>query len=247
MPVIPEFQPRFNTHYLNADNLRDMGANVVGDDVAVSATCTLVGVDHMTFVEPTRVDSYALLVAGADGPLAFAGFTHIGTRVSIYGGKAPVTVSPFATISAGSILYTGSDDFSGRCLSGPFVPADSKGGVRGPIFIGRHVIVGAQSTMLPSSSVGYCAAVGAQSFVPDGINIPDCEIWAGTPARKIGRRQDAMTVMEQDAVWQWFEATYPEHVAASRAGESILSIEKLQAGLAERYGVAWRHAEGADR
>ena len=59
--------------------------------------------------------------------------------------------------------------------------------VEGDIIIGSDVWLGAGVTVLPGVNVGDGAIVGANSVV--NAVVPAGEIWAGTPARKIGMRE----------------------------------------------------------
>jgi len=52
-----------------------------------------------------------------------------------------------------------------------------------PITIGDHVFLGNRTTILPGITVGSLVIVGAGSVVTR--DIPDGEVWAGNPARRI--------------------------------------------------------------
>ena len=53
-----------------------------------------------------------------------------------------------------------------------------------PIRIGDHAFVGANAMILKGVTIGSKAIIGAGSVVTH--DVPDGEIWAGNPARKIG-------------------------------------------------------------
>jgi galactoside O-acetyltransferase len=83
-------------------------------------------------------------------------------------------------------VFTGNDDYGGSCLTGPTVPAPFRIPVRSRVHIGKHVVVGANSVILPGVVLGEGVVVGAQSLVKES-----CEPWtvyAGTPARAIRPR-----------------------------------------------------------
>jgi len=54
------------------------------------------------------------------------------------------------------------------------------------IVVGDDVWFGAGSSVMPSVSIGKGAVIGANSVVTK--TVPEYEIWAGSPARKIGAR-----------------------------------------------------------
>ena len=53
----------------------------------------------------------------------------------------------------------------------------------GCIIVGNNCFIGARSTILPGVKIGDNSIVGAGSVVTK--NIPDGEVWAGVPAKKI--------------------------------------------------------------
>jgi len=57
------------------------------------------------------------------------------------------------------------------------------------IIIGNHVVIGAQSTILPDVHIGNHVTIGAGSVVRRGTRIPDGETWGGVPARKLRSKE----------------------------------------------------------
>ena len=91
---------------------------------------------------------------------------HISAGCKIIGGTgAYVSFDEFSTLSPNVVVAAGSDDY----LSGiatPMVPAEFKGNAAiGNVEIGRHCIVGSNSTILPNKRLADGAAVGANSLV----------------------------------------------------------------------------------
>lgn len=76
-------------------------------------------------------------------------------------------------------------DFRGPVTESPMVEADVR--------IGCNVFIGARAVILPGVEIGDNAVVGAGAVVAKSI--PPNEIWAGNPARRIGRRPDGSGVV----------------------------------------------------
>jgi hypothetical protein len=56
----------------------------------------------------------------------------------------------------------------------------------GPVHVKKAAIVGGQVSLGPFTTVGENSIVSQASLVPMFISIPDNEIWAGNPAKKVG-------------------------------------------------------------
>lgn len=63
------------------------------------------------------------------------------------------------------------------------MPCDSN---KAGIVVGDDVWLGAGCAILPGVSIGHGSVIGANSVVTSAV--PDYEIWAGVPAKKIGER-----------------------------------------------------------
>jgi dTDP-4-amino-4,6-dideoxy-D-glucose acyltransferase len=76
------------------------------------------------------------------------------------------------------------------------VPEQFKNVRHAPVHVGRHVIVGSGSVVLPGIILGDGSAVGALSLVN-----ADCEefgIYAGTPAKRISNRSKNLLELERE-------------------------------------------------
>jgi galactoside O-acetyltransferase len=74
------------------------------------------------------------------------------------------------------------------------VPAELTGVSIAPVSIGRHVIIGSGSIILPGVTIAEGASIGALSLVKR-----DCEsftIYGGVPARRLGDRSRELLALE---------------------------------------------------
>ena len=94
------------------------------------------------------------------------------------------------------VIYSTNDDYSGEVMTGPTLPAEFTRVVFAPVVIGRHVVVGAGSIVLPGISIGEGAATGALSLIKD--DVAPFTIVAGNPARVIGARARQLLDLEQE-------------------------------------------------
>ncbi len=117
------------------------------------------------------------------GKLAVADGTWIGQYNNIRMGGGDVVIGAGCLISQFCTLVASGH---GTDRSRPIQqqrPPEHRRGVR----LGDDVWLGAGVTVTPGITVGTGAIIGAGSVVTK--DIPDYEIWAGVPAKKIGERQ----------------------------------------------------------
>lgn len=91
-------------------------------------------------------------------------------------------------------IYSGSDDYSGKSLTNPTVPKEFLNVTVKPVSIGRHVIIGAGSVVLPGVTIGEGASVGALSLVTKSLE--EWGVYMGAPAKRLKRRR--MELLEQE-------------------------------------------------
>jgi acetyltransferase-like isoleucine patch superfamily enzyme len=92
--------------------------------------------------------------------------------------------------------YTAIAEYSWICDTMPVLKGTTKGGrdleyVSKPIHIGNDVFVGSGCFIGPGVTIGDGAVIGPFSVVTRDIG--PLEIWAGTPARKLGHRTEGVT------------------------------------------------------
>jgi len=99
----------------------------------------------------------------------------LGDRSNAYSlGK--IVVLEGATVAQEAYLCTGTHDFKDPSLQL----------ITKPITIGKNSFIGARAMILPGVSIGDQAIVGAMSVVSK--DVPDHQVVAGNPAKKIGER-----------------------------------------------------------
>ena len=89
----------------------------------------------------------------------------------------------FSTIAPNVCLWTTSDDYTGGSLTNGTIPSEFKQNTTGPVTIGRHVIIGTGSVVLPNVHLHEGVSVGALSMVTR--DVPAGDVVCGCPAKKI--------------------------------------------------------------
>ena len=70
-------------------------------------------------------------------------------------------------------------------LTNPMVPKELSEVIIKPVLIGRHVIIGSGSVILPGVNIGEGSAVGALSLVTKSLD--EWGMYFGAPAKKLKR------------------------------------------------------------
>lgn len=189
--------------------LRALGLRHCGRNVRLSRAASLYGIERISLGDNVRIDDFCVLSAGLGG-VEIGRNVHIAVYCSLLG-KGRISVGDFAGLSARVSVFSSSDDFSGRVMTGPTVPEAYTGVTHADVAIGRHAVLGAGSVVLPGTCLGTGAAVGALSLVRGECR--EFTVYAGSPARAIGPRDRRL--LELEAALREEEARAESRIADS--------------------------------
>src|SRR5262249_44112039 len=133
-----------------------------------------------------RIDDFCVL----SGPITIGNFVHIAAFCALYGGEAGIEGGDFGNLSSRVTIYAISDDYGGESMTNPLIPEAYKKLEHGRVSLGRHVIVGSGSVLLPGVTVGEGCAIGALSLAKG--DLPAWSICAGVPAKPIKERSKGL-------------------------------------------------------
>jgi galactoside O-acetyltransferase len=174
--------------YYSDAELRTLGLAHVGVGVRLSKLASLHGVGRIRLGDHCRIDDFCVISAGEAG-IGIGRHVHVAVHCSLIG-KERIDVHDYAGLSSRVSVYSSSDDYSGQFMTNPTVPPELTNVHHAPVSIGRHVIVGSGSVILPGCTLHEGSGVGALSLVRG-----DCErlgMYFGAPARRIGERSRRM-------------------------------------------------------
>jgi galactoside O-acetyltransferase len=152
----------------------------VGEDVTIWPLAKLVAPENISIGDSVIIDDFVFLMGGARTRIG--SFVHIAA-FSLVAGGGEFVMEDFSGLSGGVRVYTGDEDYSGGCLTGPTVPPPYRLPIRSFVRIEKHAIIGANSVILPGVVIGQGAAIGANSLVTKGCD--PWTIYVGTPARPL--------------------------------------------------------------
>ncbi len=178
---------------LNRSALEAIGFSSVGSNVLISDRASIYGASRIDIGNNVRIDDFCVLSAGAGG-IVIGNYIHLAVYSSLIG-RGRITLNDFCNISSRVSIYSSSDDYTGATMTNPMVPEEFTGVTHADVTLGRHVIVGSGSVVLPGVTLMDGAAVGALSLVRD-----DCQaygVYAGTPANYVRERKREMLDAEK--------------------------------------------------
>ena len=180
--------------FLSEAALAKLGFAATGANILLSEKASIYGAARIRLGSNVRIDDFCILSAG-DGGIEIGDHVHVAAYSSLIGAGA-IRLRDFVNLSSRVSIYSSSDDYSGASMTNPMIPEAYKDVDTRPVEIGRHVIIGCGSVVLPGVTIGEGAAIGALSLVRT-----DClpfTLYAGTPAVPRGERGRALLEKEAE-------------------------------------------------
>ncbi|MBP3819638.1 MAG: acyltransferase [Butyrivibrio sp.] len=177
--------------FYSYDELKKIGLKRYGTNVYISRKASIYSADNIEIGSNVRIDDFCIL----SGNIIIGDNVHIAAYSALYGGDAGIRVSSFANISSRVCIYAISDDYSGETMTNPTIPNIYKKIQSKPVFVGKHVIIGSGSTVLPGVTLAEGTAIGAMSFCK--VSTKSWKIYAGVPAKIIKDRKTDLIDLER--------------------------------------------------
>lgn len=165
----------------------------VGKNVLVSNKASLIGIEKISIGNDVRIDDFCTLNA-ANGFIEIGSNVHIGGYCYL-GGGGGIIMEDFSGISQGVRVYSASDDYSGKYMTNPTVPAEFTGVQSGTVTLEKHAIVGSNSVILPRVKIKEGTAIGAMSLIKKSCR--PWSVYVGSPAQRIGPRDKGLLELEK--------------------------------------------------
>ena len=178
--------------WLTDSQLTQMGFASFGSNVQLSDKASYYNCKNIRLGSNVRIDDFCVLSAG-DGGINIGSYIHIAVYSSLIG-AGNITLADFSNISSRVAIYSSNDDYTGAAMTNPTVPTKFTNVHHANVKIGRHVIIGAGSVILPGVTLGEGVAIGALSLVKK-----DCKefgIYSGSPAERISERKRDLLEIE---------------------------------------------------
>ena len=178
--------------YYTKEQLKQLGFKDIGENVKISDKASIYNCDQIEIGDNSRIDDFCVV----SGKIKIGRNVHIAPFCLVAGGERGIILEDFSGLAYQVQVFTQSDDYSGKTLTNPTIPAKYKKEIKKEIVIGRHVIVGAGSIIMPGVTLKEGTSVGAMSLVRKSTE--EWSIYLGNPAKKIINRKKDLLELEKE-------------------------------------------------
>ena len=181
------------SNYYSRNELKKIKFLSIGTNVLIKKNVSMYFVENISIGSNVRIDDNVIIVASKkDSPVKIGNYVHIASNCYLAGSDG-IAMMDFSTLAPGVLIFSGSDDYSGKKLTNPMVGKSYIGGKSGKVTLGKHVIIGAGSIILPDVTIKQGSSVGALSLV--NKDLEDWGVYCGIPVKKIkNRRKDILKI-----------------------------------------------------
>lgn len=182
------------SNYYSDDELKLIGFKDIGKNCKISKLSSYYNAKNISIGYNTRIDDFCVISAGEDG-IYIGNHVHISCHVSICG-KSKITICDFSCVSFKSTIISSCDDFSGEYMANPTIPEKYTNVSHNPVFIDKHVIIGAYTFVMPNVSICENVSIGAYSFVKKSIF--NKGIYCGNPLKFLKIKSNSCVLLSKN-------------------------------------------------
>lgn len=179
--------------YYDEHDLRDFGFRHLGKNIRISSDARIYGAQNIEIHNNVRIDDFVILSA-QNGEIILNNYVFIARSCHL-SGTLGITMRDFSSMAANTVVYSASDDYSGKYMTAQAIPSEYTAYIGGRVEIGRHVIIGSNSVILGKCHIKDGCSIGSMSLVKS--DTVEWGIYAGVPAQRIKERQRDLLDLER--------------------------------------------------
>jgi acetyltransferase-like isoleucine patch superfamily enzyme len=176
--------------YYTESQLLKIGFRHLGKNVKISDRSAIYNPEKIEIGDYSRIDDFCVV----SGVVKIGKYVHIAPHCLVAGGDPGIVLDDFAGLAYFVQVFSQSDDYSGHTLTNPTVSSKYKMEKKAAVHIGRHVIVGAGSIVMPGVQLAEGCSVGALTLVHKTTE--PWGIYAGNPCKRIKERKRDLLQLE---------------------------------------------------
>jgi acetyltransferase-like isoleucine patch superfamily enzyme len=177
--------------YLTVEKLKSLGFKKIGKNVKVSDKASIYNPELISIDDYSRIDDFCVV----SGKVDIGKYVHITPMCLIAGGEPGVYLSDFCTLAYGVKIFAQSDDYSGGTMVNSLVNSRFKSETFAKVSLLKHVVIGANSVVLPGVTIAEGCSAGAMSLFNKSTDA--WGIYVGSPAKRIKERKKDLLELEK--------------------------------------------------
>lgn len=178
--------------YLTSEELSELGFKRLGRDVKISRMASIYNPELIELGDFCRIDDFCVV----SGNIYIGKYVHVTPMCLLAGGVPGIVIGDFSTLAYGVKIFAQSDDYSGETMCNSLIPKKYKAEIFKKTRIGRQVIIGSGSIIMPGADVGEGCAIGAMSLVVRPVE--EWGIYTGIPVKKMKDRGRNLLRLEKE-------------------------------------------------
>lgn len=181
--------------FYSKEELKKIKFASIGENVLIKKNACLYFTENINIGSNVRIDDNVIIVASnKNNPVKIGNYVHIASNCYL-AGSCGIKLMDFSTLAPGVLIFSGSDDYSGSKLTNPIIDKKYVGGKSGEVILSKHVIIGANSVILPNVKIEEGSSVGALSLVTKSLN--SWGVYCGVPVKKLKNRSKELLNLEK--------------------------------------------------
>lgn len=180
--------------FYKQEELDNMNFKHLGKNVLISDKCSIYNAKNISIDDNTRIDDFAILSAG-EGSIEIGKYVHIACFATLIG-KGKITMCDYSGLSSKVTVYSSSDSYDGEWMTNPCLPNHVTNTIHKDVFLGKHVVIGTGSVVLPGVTLLDGCSVGALSLVNKSVE--KFKVIVGNPAKVIKDRKRNILDLEKE-------------------------------------------------
>lgn len=179
-------------NFYSIEELKQIGfRNLGGDNILISKKCSIFRPENMSIGNHVRIDDFCLL----SGHITIGNYVHIAAYSAFFGGQSTIIMDDFSGLAYRCTVVAETDDYSGNHLTNPEINPEFREITRGPVYIGKHVVLGTGSVILPGVELGEGCSFGSMTLVNKSTE--PWGVYVGSPCRRIKERSRKILELEK--------------------------------------------------
>lgn len=179
--------------YLSQNEIKKIGFKSYGSNLLISDKATFYRPERISLGSNIKIDDFAVLANN----IVIGDFVHISISAYLLSSeKALIKLDDFSGVSHRTHIFTSSDNYSDKFLSGPIVGNNFTSVIHKSVTLEKHTILGAMSIILPGVILREGSTIGAGSVVYRSTKA--WSVYIGNPAKKIWDRDRGVLEVEKE-------------------------------------------------